>query len=440
MKHVILKNTVGDREEFRRARDAHLKYLESLNDKKVLLLAGTFEDRSGGMLLVETDTLEQAISIARADPMVRAGVDRYLVRGWDQTFDRHAAPGDDQADDQLKLPMRHIDTGPIPLPPAAENFRVIEAEEHPRRDELLAQCFAPDQIAVDAPARRDYLRRAGQSGLRKLLLLHFDVDEVAGQIEFAPPEASGLPIEGESLTVINCLWVTDAYTGLDGGRYLLAACGERAGTRSLATIGYNATLPWLSRRFFERQGFTLLDQVETGRYFGNTPIVAYLLWRPLVEGASPPTWDTARLLEGVSFCPGYPWMFGRRLYWGQDFAYHGTLVREGLRRPETLALFPRLGRRRVGNWTLIKIGFPAAALERAVDVVQAALLKEPPYFANLYGGHDDRVVVVFPDRVFRMTPERATWSEAIRYGLDLGIPEHELIFGPGNFEGSVPEA
>ena len=32
----------------------------------------------------------------------------------------------------------------------------------------------------------------------------------------APPGASGLPIQGERLTVIHCVWVLDAYTGLDG--------------------------------------------------------------------------------------------------------------------------------------------------------------------------------------------------------------------------------
>jgi len=432
MKFVILKNTVGDRDNFQRTLEEHHQFLESLHEKNAILLAGTFEDHSGGMMLVEASSLEQAISIARADPMVRAGVDRYLVRGWDQTFDASHAKEQDAS--QMNLPIRHIDSGPIHLPPAAENFRLVEAAAHPRATELMAQCFAPDQIAADDPARRNYLRGAERAGIHKLLLIHTEPEEqVAGQIEFGPPQAAGIPVSGDSLTVINCLWVLDAFTGLDGGQLLLAACAERAGTQSLATIGYNGTLPWLSRGFFERQGFNLLDQVDTGRFFGNTPIIAFLLWRPLVDSATPPTWDKARLQDGISFCPGYPWMFGKRMYWGRDFSYHGTVVREGLRRPEVLSQFPILDTKRVGNWTLIKIGFPEVDLHRVVQVLQAALMDEPTYFANLYGGHDDRVVAVFPERVFRMSRDRATWKAAASYGIERGIPKDELVFGPSNY-------
>jgi len=437
MRFVILKTTVGDRQALQRTLEAHHNYLESLRQRKVLLLAGTFDDRTGGLLLLETSGVEQAIAIARSDPLVQAGVDRYLVRGWRPLYDPAdgTVGGDTQ---QMKLPLSHIDTGPIELPPCAENFRVIEAEEHPRHDELLAQCFAPNCIAADDVARRDYLRRARGMGLRKLLLLHHDLEEVAGQIEFGPPEAAGIPIDGESLTVINCIWVLDTYSRLGGGQLLLAACADRTATESLATVAFNTTLPFLSRRYFEHQGFNVIDHVETGRFFGNTPVVAYLLWRPLVDTAAPPTWDTGRLLEGLSFCPRYPWMSGRRRYWGQDFAYHGTVVWEGLRRPEVLAQFPRLGRRRVGNWTLVKIGFPEADLPGVIERLQAALVDEPTYFANLYGGHDDRLIVVFPKRVFRMSRDRATWGEALRYGVEKGIPEQELVFGPGNFEGGEP--
>ena len=86
MKFVILKTTVGDRETFQRSLDSYHKYLESLHRQNALVMAGTFDDRSGGMLIVEANGLEQAISIARRDPLVEAGVDRYLVRGWNENL------------------------------------------------------------------------------------------------------------------------------------------------------------------------------------------------------------------------------------------------------------------------------------------------------------------------------------------------------------------
>jgi uncharacterized protein YciI len=423
MRFVILKTMVGDREAFARHLQAHHRYVESLSRRNLLVLAGTFDDRSGGMLLVEADGLEQAIAIAREDPLVQAGVERYRVRGWTQTFDGEGTPVVDSQ--QMNLPLQHIDTGPITLPPSAENFRVIDVASHPRHAELMARCFAADEIADDAPARRGYLRQSEQ-GLRKLLLLHGD--EVAGQIEFAPPEAAGLPIEGKRLTVINCLWVLDAYTGLGGGCHLLAACAESVDSSSLATIAFNAAVPWLSRGFFERQGFVVVDQVDTGRFFGNTPLVAYLLWRPLGEGSIPPTWDTPALLDGVSFCPGYPWLYGKRLYWGHHFDYHGSVVWEGLRRPEVINHFPQLARQRVGNWTLVKVGVPEADLPRAVDLLQAALMDEPTYFAHLWS--HERMVIIFPSMVFEVTRDPRSWTDALQYGLDRSIPREELVFDP----------
>jgi hypothetical protein len=238
--------------------------------------------------------------------------------------------------------------------------------------------------------------------------------------------------------VIHCLWIEDAYSGLDGGQLLLAACAERSGARSLATIGFSSALPWLARSYFEQQGFTAIDQCATGRFYGSTPIVAYLLWRPLVEGAQPPSWDRERLALGVSFCPGYPWLAGKRLYWGSRFDYHGVLVKEGLRRPALLDQLPILDSRRTGPWTLVKFGVPAADLNGALELVQAALISEPTYYSQIYSA--DRLIVVFPDRIFHATPDRASWSEAVRYGREKGIPEEELVFVPNLFDKDFPRA
>lgn len=425
MKFVIWKTTVGDREEHQRKLEVYRSYLELLHRQNLLITAGTFDDRSGGMLLVETEGLEQAIELARRDPMVQAGIDRYQVRGW------IPALGDDNELNGFFGPTAMpADTGPIQIPLFEENFQVIEAAEHPQHARLLTQCLGSKNIDPEDQLRKTYLRKAESRGFEKLVLVYDE--KVIGQIEFAPPEACGFPIDGKSLTVINCLWVLDAYRGLEAGRRLLAACAERTGSESLATVAFNDDLPWLARSFYMNQGFVVVDQVETGRFFGNTPIVAYLLWRVLSPGALPPIWDRKKLLEGVSFCPGYPWLQGRRLYWGQEFDYHGMLVKEGLRRPEVLNQLPCLATHRADRWTFVKLGVPQSDLNRAVELIQAALLDEPVYFAHLYG--DSKLVVIFPDRVFRISRDPFSWEEAIRYGIDLGIPEEELVFHPSSFE------
>ncbi len=427
MRFVILKTTVGTLEGYRHHLREHLDYLQGLRGRQLLVSAASFDDRSGAVLTVEAAGLEEAIALARQDPLVREGVDTYQIHGLVPLVEEDTSSPQDPG--QLHL-FDAAQAGPLTPPPPDDGFRIAPASAEGPHSEFLTTCFLPNVITREDPVRGDYLRRSGRQGLRKLLLL-LDGD-IAGQIEFAPPEASGLPIEGPGVSVLHCLWVNDAYTGLTGGRMLLAACAEASGAQSLATVAYNSTLPWLPRSFFEKHGFVVVDQLETGRFFGNTPIVAYLLWRPLGPEAKPPSWNRAQLLEGVEFCPRYPWLSGKRLYWGHAFDYHGLVVKEGLRRPELLHQLPCLGTRRTDKWTLVKFGVPQIDLSRALDLIQAALLSEPTYYAHVYGA--DQMIIIYPDRVFRVTPDRATWDDAIRYGIDKGIPEEELIFVPRRFD------
>lgn len=427
MRFVIIKTTVGTWEACQQYWPAHLEYLESLRERQTLVSAGTFDDRSGGILVIEAGTLEEAISLARRDPLVAAGVDACQVRGWVPTLPRGA-----EAKEGPQLPLFDAKAPSlVPLHPT-DGFRVVDASTDPRYAELRTMCFPQANIAPGDPVRTDYLRRRARRGLHKLVLL-FE-EQVVGQLEYATPEVSGLAIDGPGVAIIHCLWVIDAYTGLDGGRQLLAAAAESSGARSLATVAYNAALPSLPRSFFERHGFAVVDQIDTGRFSGSTPIVAYLLWRPLQADAPPPTWNRTQFLDGVEFCPRYPWMFGKRLYWGDHFEYHGLLVKEGLRRPELLHQLPCLAIQRTDKWTVYKVGIPAIDLHRALDLIQSALLSEPTYYAHIYGG--EQMIIIYPDRVFRVTMEPSSWAEAIRYGVERGIPEEELVFRPSEFKGS----
>lgn len=421
MKFVILKTAMSDRDDYQRALPRHLEYLGDLERRGILLLSGAYEDRSGGFLLVEVPGLEDALSVARQDPLVQAGAERFVVKAWQ-------ASGSLAALAERGTPaISPVETGPVLAPPPDEDsFTVVEALDDPTYSDQVVGCIQPDLFPRDDPSRLAYLRRSQFRGLHKLILLYDD--QVAGQIEFAPPEVSGLPVWGEDLTVINCLWVLEAYTGLSGGRRLLSACSEMTFARSLATLAYNDSLPWMPAGFFKAQGFSVVDQVDTGRFYENMPIVAYLLWRPLQDDAPRPEWDKDKVLAGLDFCPAYPWMYGKRLYWGKTFDYSAVLVKEGLRRPEILRQFPLLAQQRTDKWTIVKVGLPEADLRRAVNLIQTSLIDEPTYFAHVYRGEE--LIVVFPDRLFTTTRGSRGEREAVQYGLEKGVPREELGFQP----------
>jgi uncharacterized protein len=64
-------------------RPAHREYLKSLLDSGHLVISGPFTDDSGGLLVYEAESQEQAEALLRADPFAKAGVFMtWTIRGW----------------------------------------------------------------------------------------------------------------------------------------------------------------------------------------------------------------------------------------------------------------------------------------------------------------------------------------------------------------------
>jgi hypothetical protein len=55
-----------------------------------------------------------------------------------------------------------------------------------------------------------------------------------------------------------------------------------------------------------------------------------------------------------------------------------------------------------------------------------------PFYAHFYRPRE--LVVVFPDRVFRLTPQKQSWGPAVAHGRAAGIPQEQLDFHPCRFE------
>jgi len=421
MIYAIVTTTVGDQPDADQRREQE-RYLDQLAEDGVLVAAGPFDDNAGEMMLIRAASTADAIEVARRSPRVADGVDRCRVRRWNHIcYDSAALDQEQGAEPTLEV-----------VAPTEQAYSIIDATDDPEHAETLVRCFARKQIAANDVTRVNFLRGARKRGWRKLLLRH--EEELIGQVEFSPAAAAGLPVSGDT-RVIHCLWMRDAYTGLEGGRQLLAACATAAPQpAALTTIAFNPELAWLPSSFFERQGFTPIDKLPTGRFVGNTEVTAYLMWRPLRSDATPPEWDRDRVRAGIDFCPAYPWIHGRRLYWGTDFDFRAVVVQEGLRRPELLEQFPVLGTQKTETWKLVKIGFPRVDLERAVQLIQGALIEEPTYYAYAHAVDSDELIIIYPFRDYRVTSDSESWEEAIRYGLDKGIPREELVFTPFPFD------
>ncbi len=60
----------------------HTRYMKGLEDEGKVLMAGGFMDGTGGMDIIECDTLEEALEISKNDPLVKGNFVRQDIKAW----------------------------------------------------------------------------------------------------------------------------------------------------------------------------------------------------------------------------------------------------------------------------------------------------------------------------------------------------------------------
>jgi len=187
------------------------------------------------------------------------------------------------------------------------HVKVFDITKKREYEKYLYKCLAP------APLRRygrrqEYLENAIPKGFHKKLLLFNG--EVVGQIEYAPAEASGYPIMGNNIIVMNCVWVLRKAKGHNFGRKLVEDMvkGEKEAD-GFATIALeNHPSPWFKKWQMEKLGFKPLDSMKVKhktKYEGQV-FTIFLMWKPVTEKAKQPTWDKQKFLRGETFCFSHP--------------------------------------------------------------------------------------------------------------------------------------
>jgi len=188
---------------------------------------------------------------------------------------------------------------------AGPEIEVMDITKDVSKEECLYRCLAPIPFRKYRK-RRDYLEAAIPGGFhKKVVSLHGDI---VGQIEYAPAGASGYPIAGEGIIVMNCIWVLRRSKGHDLGRLLLHNMMESERDASgFATIGLEGR-SWLRRDHMEWLGFRSIDSFEVKQKTKHPRkrFKIHLMWMPRTKYAKPPKWDRRKLLEGVSFCLAHP--------------------------------------------------------------------------------------------------------------------------------------
>jgi len=114
--------------------------------------------------------------------------------------------------------------------------------------------------------------------------------------------------------------------------------------------------------------------------------------------------------------------------------YHGILLDLGFKDENFIKQFDILGKKKseINPWFMIKVRIPEEQIEEVIEECQENLLEDKPYYCHFY--RDDELIVVFKNKIFRVTPDKSTWKPIVEYGLALNIPIEQLDMKPCRFE------
>lgn len=113
--------------------------------------------------------------------------------------------------------------------------------------------------------------------------------------------------------------------------------------------------------------------------------------------------------------------------------FHAIIVDKGLKNKKIFENFRILGNKKsdTDRWTLYKIEIKKDGLESSISTLQKAMV-DGPYYFHLYA--KELLIIVFKNKLFKVSPKKNSWQKAIAYGESLGIPKKQLDFSPANFE------
>ncbi len=110
--------------------------------------------------------------------------------------------------------------------------------------------------------------------------------------------------------------------------------------------------------------------------------------------------------------------------------YHGIIIDKSLNDSSIIDSLNILGKKESGNWILFKIEISSEEKETKIKELQEQL-KEKYYF-HIY--RKDELIIIFKEKIFRVTTNKESWTEARYYGKSLDIPEEQLDFLPCKME------
>lgn len=112
--------------------------------------------------------------------------------------------------------------------------------------------------------------------------------------------------------------------------------------------------------------------------------------------------------------------------------YHGIIIDQEFNDPSFYNSFKIFNKKQSGAWGIYGIEIENPQLDNSILQIQQNMKTDEPWYAHLY--NDDKLIVIFKNKVFKVKPHASTWQPIIEYGKKLNIPKEQLDFWPNRFQ------
>jgi hypothetical protein len=119
--------------------------------------------------------------------------------------------------------------------------------------------------------------------------------------------------------------------------------------------------------------------------------------------------------------------------------YHGIIINRSQADHSIFNKLEIIGKRKslFGLLTLYKTRVQPEKIDATIKLLQSNMasrlfLKKQEFYSHFY--RNNELIVVFRDAIFKISPDKSTWKDAIAHGRSLKIADKQLDFTPNTFE------
>lgn len=115
--------------------------------------------------------------------------------------------------------------------------------------------------------------------------------------------------------------------------------------------------------------------------------------------------------------------------------YHGLIIDKEFIDENFPNNFKIFNKKRDGSWGIYGIEIEDSELMETINNIQMNMKSDENWYTHFY--NNEKLIVVFRNKIFEITPDKGSWQPVIDYGKELNIPEEQLDFWPNKFEDEV---